>query len=393
MRTTSGVEDLRRRNTGLVLTSLRHDGPATRTELARRTGLAKATIGAIVASLEQDALVEDADPVSDSPPDAPVGRGRPGRPVSLTGRTVVGLGFEVNVDYVSVVRMDLSGRVREHETVAVLGHAPLDVIEQVVRHHAASVRAAGHRLAGVTVAVPGLVAADAATVRWAPNLSWRDVDLATVLRRATGDDVACTIDNDANCAALAEGRHGAAAGVPHALYLTGTVGIGAGILHDGQLLRGAAGFAGEVGHLPFGDSTATCACGRVGCWETHVGLRAMLAAVGMPEERTPWESAVAVARRAETDARVRSGLAVVGRRLGRGVGALAGIVDPDVVVLGGYFVPIAPWVLETAEQALREHLVFADLHLPEIRLSSLDLRAAAIGAAEQSLTSVLSGAR
>ncbi len=393
MTTTGGVEELRRSNTGRVLASLRHDGPATRTELARRTGLAKATIGAIVASLELDELVEDTDPVSETGPDVPAGRGRPGRPVTLTGRTVVGLGVEVNVDYVSVVRMDLSGQVREHETVAVLGHAPLDVIEQLVRHHVAEVRAAGHRLVGVTAAVPGLVAADAATVRFAPNLHWRDLDLAAILRSAAGDGVACTIDNDANCAALAESRHGAASGAADALYLTGTVGIGAGILHHGDLLRGAAGFAGEVGHLPFGDSTVTCACGRVGCWETHVGLRAMLAAVGMPEERTPWESAVAVARRADTDQAVRDGLAAVGTRLGRGVGALASIVDPDVVVLGGYFVPIAPWLLPTAEQALEEHLLFADLHLPEIRLSALDLRAAAIGAAELSLTSVLSGAR
>ncbi|MGJ9423387.1 ROK family protein [Aeromicrobium sp. CF3.5] len=392
MTTSGGVEELRRRNTGLVLTSLRHDGPATRTELARRTGLAKATIGAIVGSLERDDLVEDTDPVTDAGP-LPVGRGRPGRPVTLTGRTVVGLGVEVNVDYVSVVRMDLSGEVREHETVAVLGHAPLDVIEQLVRHHAAQVQAAGHRLAGVTAAVPGLVAADAATVRWAPNLHWRDLDLAAVLRKAAGDDVVCTIDNDANCAALAESRHGAATGAANALYLTGTVGIGAGILHDGDLLRGAAGFAGEVGHLPFGDSTVTCACGRVGCWETHIGLRAMLAAVNMHEEHTPWESAVAVAQQAGSDQAVRAGLAVVGTRLGRGVAALASIVDPDVVVLGGYFVPIAPWLLPTAEQALEDHLLFADLHLPEIRLSSLDLRAAAIGAAEQSLTGVLSGGR
>lgn len=393
MRTIGGVEGLRRRNTGLVLTSLRRDGSATRTELAHRTGLAKATIGAIIGSLERDDLVEETEATSDLDPDVPVGRGRPGRPVALTGRTVVGLGVEVNVDYVSVVRMDLSGEVREHETVAVLGHAPLDGIERLVRHHVAEVKAAGHRLAGVTAAVPGLVAADAATVRWAPNLHWRDLDLAVILRDAAGDGVVCTIDNDANCAALAESRHGAAAGAANALYLTGTVGIGAGILHDGDLLRGGAGFAGEVGHVPIGDSTATCACGRIGCWETQVGLRATLAAVGMDEERTPWESAVAVARSADTDPDVRAALAVVGTRLGRGVATLASIVDPDVVVLGGYFVPIAPWLLPTAEQALEDHLLFADLHLPEIRLSMLDLRAAAIGAAEQSLTSVLSGAR
>lgn len=380
-----GVEELRRRNTGLLLASLRHDGPATRTELARRTGLAKATIGTIVGALDRGGLIADDGPVA-------IGRGRPGRPVRLSGRSVVGLGVEVNVDYASVVTMDLSGQIHQHETVAVDGQAPLDVVTQLVRRGAQSVRDAGDRLVGVTAAVPGLVAADEATVRWAPNLHWRDLDLAALLREAAGADVACTIDNDANCAAMAESRHGAATGVSDALYLTGTVGIGAGIMHDGELLRGGSGFAGEVGHLPFGDSAASCACGRVGCWETSIGLRAMVEAVGMQELSTPWETAVAVAERATTDDTVRTGLAAVGARLGRGLGSLASIVDPDVVVLGGYFVPIAPWLTPTAERALEHHLTFADLHLPEIRLSTLDLRAAAIGAAEQSLATVLSGA-
>ncbi len=379
-----GVEELRRRNTGLILTSLRHHGPATRTELSRRTGLAKATVGTIVGALDEHGLVSEAGPISS-------GRGRPGRPVTLAGHQVVGLGVEVNVDYVTTVTMDLSGAVRHEQTLPVAsGDAPLDVVSRAVAERVAAIGADGGHLVGLSAAVPGLVSADGAVVRWAPNLGWTDLDLAAALHDAAGD-VRCAIDNDANCAALAELSHGAAQDVESALYLTGTIGIGAGLIHGRELMRGSSGFAGEVGHLPLGEPGARCGCGRTGCWEASVGLRAMLDAVGMQEVQTPWATAQIVADRAQDDASVAAGLAEIGVRLGRGLATLAGVIDPDAIVLGGYFVPIAPWLVPAAEQAMAAHLTFADLHLPDIRLSPLDLRAAAIGAAEQSLAPVLAG--
>ena len=287
--------------------------------------------------------------------------------------------------------MDLSGAVRHEATLPVpSGHAPLDVVTTVVSERVASIRADGDQIVGLSAAVPGLVSADGAVVRWAPNLGWTDLDLAAALRTAA-DEIPCVVDNDANCAALAELSHGAARDVQSALYLTGTIGIGAGLIHGRELVRGSAGFAGEVGHLPLGEPGAACGCGRTGCWEASIGLRAMLDSVGMQEVRTPWATAEVVAERAAADPDVAAGLAVIGTRLGQGLATLAGVMDPDAVVLGGYFVPIAPWLVPAAEKAMAANLTFADLHLPDIRLSPLDLRAAAIGAAEQSLTSVLSG--
>lgn len=381
-----GVEELRQRNTGLVLTSLRHDGPATRTELARRTGLAKATVGTIVGTLNDDSLVNEVATVTS-------GRGRPGRPVTLADGPVVGLGVEINVDYVATVTMDLSGQIRHSDTWPVDStRTPLEVVVEVIADRSAAIRADGGRLVGLAAAVPGLVSADSTVVRWAPNLRWTDLDLAAALRPAVGDSVqSITVDNDANCGALAEISHGAARDVDSALYLTGTIGIGAGLIHGRTLVRGASGFAGEVGHLPLGEAAALCGCGRTGCWETSIGLRAMLSAVQMSEIGTPWETALHVAERAASEPDVAAGLAQIGSSLGRGLAALSGMVDPSAIVLGGYFVPVAPWLKPAAEEAMSAHLTFADLHLPQIRLSPLGLRSAAIGAAEQSLAGVLAG--
>ncbi|WP_162891166.1 ROK family transcriptional regulator [Aeromicrobium sp. A1-2] len=383
----TGTEFVRRQNTGLVLRSLRAQGSATRTELARRTGLAKATVGTIIGELEAIEAVHEDD-------STPSGRGRPGRPITLTGQAIIGLGLEVNVDYVAAVGLDLAGTVRVVETRALATAGTPPSTRELVEL-ATDVRTAlidgGHTVVGATVAVPGLVAQDNRTVSWAPNLGWTGRELATELEAAFGGSCPTTIDNDANCAALAEAAHGVTTDVQHSLYITGTIGIGAGIVQAGSLLRGGAGFAGEVGHMPIGDPEAICGCGRTGCWEASVGLRAMLSAVGMEEGTTPVQTALTVAARAATDAEVRAALARLGTALGTGVATLAAVLDPAAIVLGGYFVPLGAYVVPAAEAVLAERLPSASIHLPQIRLSSLGIHGAALGAAEQALADVYAG--
>ncbi|MGH1561393.1 ROK family protein [Mumia sp. DW29H23] len=377
------TEDLRRQNTATVLRSLRHDGPATRTELARRTGLAKATVGTIVGALVDGGHVSESDAVAAS-------RGRPGRPVVLTGAALVGLGLEVNVDYVSAVAVDLGGTVRLERTVPVDDQDPYDVVVAVARESAALMTGVGARVVGATVAVPGLVDRRNGVVAMAPNLGWRGRSVADDLGTATGLSVA--VENDANCAALAEARRGATVGLGQSVYVTGTVGIGAGVISDGAIVRGTSGFAGEVGHIPLGDPAARCGCGRRGCWEASVGLRAVLAAVGVVEDGTPLEAAEAVSRRAATDERTAEVLDGIGMLLGKGVATMANILNPDAVVLGGYFVPLAPYLLPATVREVEAHVTSAPYAALDVRLSTLGLRAAAAGAAEEALTGVFSGA-
>ena len=377
---TVGTESLRRHNTAAVLRALRRLGPTTRAELAKHTGLAKATVGVIVADLEAaGAVVEEGS--------RPGARGRPGRPVVLQPERFVGLGLELNVDYVAAVVLDLVGRVQFSESRPAGSADDLLALARAARDQHTG---PGRALVGATVAVPALVRADNRTVAWAPNLDLVGPGLADDLADLVpGGDVRVT--NDANCAAYAESHHGAARGAAHALYLTGTVGIGAGIVQDGELVRGGAGFAGEVGHMPVGDSAALCGCGRRGCWEASIGLHAMLAAVGMPELDTPLRTAEAVADRAVSDPAVRAGLERVGRDLGVGIAMLSSVLDPEVVVLGGYFAPLGELVLEPARRTLDERLASAVQVRPELRTSTLGIQAAALGAAEQSLGPVFAG--
>lgn len=372
-------DQLRRANTALVVRTLRDVGPSSRTSIARRTGLAKATVGAIVGELAERSVVVEGDLSS-------VGRGRPSRPVELASGSVLGLGLEVNVDYVAAALVDLAAsRVLTTSRQVPEGVDALAALQEL----AVEVQAqAPGRIVGAHLAVPGLVERDHATVALAPNLGWRDTRPGDDLAERLG--VPVLVDNDANLAAVAESTHGAALGGASTLYITGTVGIGAGIVQDGRLVRGS-GFAGEVGHMPIGDLTRRCGCGRHGCWETTVGLRATLASVGMKPSGTPMEQAEQVADRASADPEVAAALDVLGARLGHGLATLCSVLDPEVVVLGGYFQPLGPWILGSAREVVERRLPAVDQHRPDVRVGALGIEAAALGAAEQALTDVLEG--
>lgn len=375
----AGPPDLRRANTARVLRALRDHGDAGRAALADETGLARATVGTIVGDLVERGLLQESQPTGGQ-------RGRPSTPVSFAPGAVAALGLEVNVDYVSVVALGLDGGVllTHHRAIS----TETDPFIQVVEVAAAAVRRLTHtgtRLIGGCLAVPGRVSHDHQTVLHAPHLRWTERRPGEELQQAMLPLATLNLRvlNDADCAAWGEVRRGAAIGVDHALYLTGTVGIGAGLVEQGRLIHGARGFAGEVGHVPLGEPDASCVCGRQGCWETAVGLRALPhREPSAPHD--PVATATAIATRT-SDPLVRAGVDRVGASLGRGLAVLSGVLDPDVIVLGGYFVPLAA--------ALQPSL---DLSLgsggPEVRWSSLGLQAAALGAAELVLADVWSGA-
>lgn len=363
---------------------LRDHGPASRADLARLSGLSKATVGTIVAGLQsRGALVEAAAPSIT----ATAGRGRPSVPVAIDGAALVGLGIEVNVDYTAVTVLDLAGRERWFEEVAHAG-APLSPQQagELARRHVVRLQQQGSEVLGLTVAVPGLVDHVAGRVVRAPNLGWSDVPLAALLREGLSPAVAVAVDNDANCAARAESLRGVAAGVRDLVYLTGTVGLGAGVVSRGAVLRGSRGLAGEVGHLRVG-SAGRCSCGRTGCWEALAGQRALVAASGL--EVSPGEDPVAYATRVAALPDAAARLRPVCEAMSGGVLALALGLDPAVVVLGGSFVPLGAVLVPALEEALSGAVTGG---VP-VALSTLGLHAASVGAALDALDDVYAGRR
>ena len=394
----AGHNDIRRNNLELVLRHLSTVGADSRAGIAARAGLTRATVSRLVAELIDLGLVRESGQDRD-------GRaGRPGTVLELDGG-VVAIGMEINVDYLSVLVIDLAGRevLRERQVfdAAVGPDACLvalgDLYRRTRRRLAARRARPAPLVAGLTIAVPGLVDVVAGVVAEAPNLRWRDVPvaepLAQMLRLGGAGGVRIHVGNDANLAAIAEYRSGAWAGTPNLVYITGEVGIGGGIIVGGKPLLGTRGYGGEVGHMNVMPDGPLCGCGRRGCWEACVGLNALLhSAHQRPRGDVPPERKIEplVKRARAGDERTLAVLHELGRWIGVGAANLANLFDPQVIILGGYFAHLGEWILPVAQEALEagtlartgEHLLLAT--------STLGFTAAAQGGALHAIERVMS---
>lgn len=249
-------------------------------------------------------------------------------------------------------------------------------------------------LAGVGVAAAGFVDSAGERVMFAPHLPWQGQPLRATLEERLGCRVA--LDNDANCAALAEWTYGAARGAASALMITMGTGIGGAILLDGRVLRGSNGMAGEFGHMQVVPDGHTCECGRRGCWEQYSSGNALVrnARARMTEQPSVLEemsggnrdrvSGPMVTAAAEAgDLVARAAFSSVGDWLGVGAANLVAALDPEVVVIGGGVSAAGDRLLDPARAALGRTLVAAEHRVvPALVAAELGPEAGLIGAAE-----------
>ncbi len=397
-RATNGRTDpasMRRGNMGLILRHLRDSGGRSRARLAAETGLSKATMSTLIADLVERGLVVEGQPYRAG------AVGRPGLTVSLDGRRVCGLGVEINVDYLSLIAIDLSGAaIRDSSRPIDAVHLPVaEVIARVadlLGEALTSLRGAGIQCVGITVAAPGFIDADTGVVRLASNLGWREVALVDELRQLLGPDAPpVTTQNDAKLGAVAEHARLAGSGVEDLLYISGDVGVGGGIISAGSILRGAQGSAGEIGHMPLDPALRRCACGRRGCWETMVGLAAFLRLAADDSDTVhdpgrPLEDRLRELRRRATDGdeRTLAALATIAEGLGVGVSILVDVLNPRLVVLGGYFAWFQEELVTPVAQLVVERRLSTVDEVCRVVGSTLGLTSAARGGAHYSLDRV-----
>ncbi|MEU1841073.1 ROK family transcriptional regulator [Micromonospora chersina] len=377
---------LRELNLAVVLRRIAAaDRPPSRAEIAAGTGLTRATVSAVVDDLIAGRLVAEAEPAPRT------GAGRPARGLLLAGDGPAGLGLEVNVDYLAACVVDLTGTVRHHlvRRADLRPVPPADALARLATL-AAEARAAAVRdgltVAGAALAVPGLVG-DGGLVRLAPNLGWRDVDVPALLAghslAAPVDGVPpLVVDNEANLAALGE-LHAGPPGSASFLHITGEIGIGAGIVLDGVLYRGARGWSGEIGHIPVQPQGRPCRCGGQGCLERYAGQEAILAAAGLAGADLPADTAAT--RLADLagagDPAALAALADAGTALGVAVSGVVNLLDLDTVVLGGGYAPLAPWLRPPVVAEISRRVLTAAWSPVTVRPAALGARSAAVGGA------------
>ncbi|AUH44197.1 ROK family transcriptional regulator [Streptomyces sp. CMB-StM0423] len=412
---------LRQRNLSLALRAVAAGGPLSRAAVAARIGMTRAGVAAVVDELLRAGLLVELGP------GRPGTVGRPGSALALNDRGPCGLGAEIGVDHLAVCAVDLRGRVRARVAAdaANRDHAPGPVLARLaglIEEVVAEVRGEGLTPTGLTVAVPGLIARDESTVVRAPNLGWQGVGLGPLLPAAPP----ARVGNEANLGALAEQRLERTAAEPpgtgadgepgpveqpaaelpagdgrspgpgrNFLFVSAEIGIGAAVVMDGELLRGAHGFAGELGHVPVRPQGRPCACGGRGCLEQYAGEEAVLRASGIDPARARAEHpgpgariAMLAARAADGDALVRTALREAGGALGIALAGAVNLLDPETVVLGGALAGLGPWVVPAVERELGRRL--ADpARTVRLTVSALGAEGPLLGAALSEVDAVM----
>jgi glucokinase len=311
------------------------------------------------------------------------------------------IGIDIGGTKVAAGVVDPQGRVLVHTH----GDTPADdvvrtrrVIVDVIRELAGS-----HPVEAVGIGAAGWIDAARATVRYAPNLAWRDEPLRESVAAAV--DLPVVVENDGNAAAWAEFRFGAGRGdgAPAAagamVLVTVGTGIGGGVVVDGALVRGAYGMAGELGHTRAVPDGLACGCGRRGCLEQYASGSALVRRARIGAARSPEDAAgllalaggephaitgpvVTTAARAG-DKVAGAAFDEVGRWLGEGLADLVQILDPGMIVIGGGVAEAGELLLGPARQAYTAALAERGrLPVAPVRSAMLGAVAGVVGAAD-----------
>ncbi|MBR7833461.1 ROK family transcriptional regulator [Actinospica durhamensis] len=360
-----------------VLAAVRAAQAVSRVELARSTGLSRATVSAIVAELQTAGILKEL-PAS---PHTQRGSGRPGRLLAFAQTAGIVVGIDFGHSHVRAALASLSGEVLAEQHLALdvgaSAERALDAAADLVSALLTEARLERGLARAAVLGLPAPIHRATGRVMVGNILpGWIDRTPAAELQERLGIPV--RVDNDANLSALGEQRYGGARGLRDVLFLKVSSGIGAGLVLNGRIHRGALGIAGEIGHIPVDVDGALCRCGNRGCLETLVSMSALR---GMLQTRSSETLTVArIDELAETDQVVRRVLTDAGRTIGRVVAELAQSLNPTAVVIGGDMDHGAGLIAQGVRESIDRYTHLAVAEAVTVMVSALGSRAAVLGA-------------
>ena len=368
---------LRDRNRQRVLDVLRISGRTSQADIARATGLSRTTIHTLIGELKEEGMVLEVDGRP-----AGAGTGRPAVQLVLqkTSRAVLGIDF--GHSHVQVAVADLAHNVlaERHRDLDVNHRAKeaLDFSAEMAAEVLAEVGIDRSHVIGAGIGIPGPVDRERGTAGSATILpGWVGLRIADAMQKRLGLPV--DIENDANLGALAELTWGAGRGCTNFAYIKAATGIGAGLVIDGALLRGATGTAGEIGHTTLDERGALCYCGNRGCLETVASGPAITRLVAEGNGEAP-SLAEVIERAAAGDVRCRRAISDAGREIGVAVAGLCNLINPERVIIGGLLSRAGSILLQPLRESIRRHAVQAAAERVEVRAASFVERAELLGA-------------
>ncbi len=388
-----GASQVRAQHRGLLLRLIWRERLISRADLARRTGLSRSSISAIVSDLLATRLVRETG----------AGDSRGGRRPIMLGfddDALAIVGIDMGATHVAVAVTDLRAQVKawrsEAHDVRNDPDATLALMCQLIDEALAEAKVSKQRLVGMGVAVPSPVAPDdpdhLSTVlvpRWSGHSPVQHLEAAY--------GVPVVMENDANLGALAEHWWGAGQDGQDLAYIKVAYGVGAGLIIHGDIYRGSNGIAGEIGHIPVDPSAGRCVCGLDGCLNLVIGTGALVERA-RNERKKHTDSTLPlrglsvnriVEAAFEGDALARGIVAEAGHNLAIGVAAMLNLLNPATVVFGGSLTRAGEMLLGPMRKDLGERTPAASASVSKLVTSSLGIESIARGAATLVLQAAL----
>ena len=375
-----GPLGLRQMNRLRIIEALYHHRAMSRTELARRTGLSRATVSSLVDEVGRAGVVEEHAGAVE--PRARI-TGRPPLLLSLAPGAAFAVGLDFGHQHIRAAVCDLSGEVvAEDWSAAQVDHSPvqsLDLAQELVSRTLRTGGITRDRILGVGMGLAAPINAASGDLLADSILpGWHGIRPAAEMEARLGLPV--QLENDANVGALGEKVFGAGRGAAEMIYVRLSAGIGAGLILAGRPYRGIAGVAGEIGHVLTAPDGLICRCGNRGCLET---VASPVAVAGLLERSIG--RPVSVQRLLELvredDRGARTAVAGAGEAVGRAISALVNILNPELVVIGGDLAAAGAVLLDPARAAIRRHCVAPAAAAVNVIAGTLGERAEVLGAA------------
>ena len=373
---------IRQLNVSRVFHALREHPGSSQRDIVKHTGLDQATVSAVVAQLEGEALLQRTPKPR---------RGRAGRPeealsIAPTAGWFVGIRLEprelsvvaTTLDARSVAARRLPGSSDVDVAVRRVG----SVVRDLARQHGVALEA----IRGVGVGIPALMNEEG-YLELGPNLGWHGVPILDLLRAELPMPV--YVDNDTNAAARAETLFGACRDVMDFVLVVAHSGIGSALYQGGMLLRGRSGYAGELGHVKVVPAGRACGCGGKGCLEAYASERAILARLA--ERDRAFGDLAEVARSAEEgDAEARAVLRDAAEKLGMVLATVVNLTNPDRIVIGGGLAHVADTLIPVIRRIVARDALPPSGRGVEVVVSGLGDDAVAMGGVALALEGFLS---
>jgi predicted NBD/HSP70 family sugar kinase len=325
----TNLEQARSHNRRVVIEAIRINGSLSRAAIARLTALTTQTVSNIVEELEQAELLRPEATLKGT-------RGQPAVPYSINPDGGYSIGLQLDHQLLVGVVTDLSGTVRSRIEQPVDRPTPVEAMPALAampKDLMGRFRFDRSRLIGIGMAMPGPFGVEGMTSVGPTALpGWQDFPLDSELQRLTGIDV--TVENDATAAAIGERLYGVARNLNNFVYLFIGTGTGAGLFLDGHLYKGSRHNAGEIGHMVVRPQGLACGCGKRGCLERYVSLRAAYESLDLPD---PDHASPELLEEllAQGDRRIEKWIKGAAEPLRQAINVLELALDPETVVLGG----------------------------------------------------------